>query len=83
SSLDFGYPMNGFGASPTTNFENISIVRAGGHFWGQQTFPAMWLFSASKVFQGIRVSDLDIVDPTYHGIMFQTNYFNGQPQNPI
>ncbi len=83
SSLDFGYPMNGFGASPTTNLENISIVRAGGHFWGQQTFPAMWLFSASKVFQGIRVSDVDIIDPTYHGIMFQTNYVGNSPQNPV
>jgi hypothetical protein len=39
SSLDFGIPMNGFGASPPTRFENISIVRAGGHFWGAQTFP--------------------------------------------
>ncbi|EFU43048.1 hypothetical protein PVOR_04748 [Paenibacillus vortex V453] len=83
SSLDFGYPMNGFGASPPTQFENISIVRAGGHFWNQQTFPAMWLFSASKVFQGIRVTDVDIIDPTYHGIMFQTNYVGGQPQNPV
>ncbi|KOX15136.1 glycosyl hydrolase [Micromonospora sp. NRRL B-16802] len=83
SSLDFGYPMNGFGASPPTRFENISIVRAGGHFWGGQTFPAIWVFSASKVFQGIRVSDVDIVDPTYSGIMFQTNYVGGQPQNPI
>ncbi|MGC4810400.1 discoidin domain-containing protein [Micromonospora sp. DT228] len=83
SSLDFGYPMNGFGANPPTRFENISIVRAGGHFWGGQTFPAIWVFSASKVFQGIRVSDVDIVDPTYSGIMFQTNYVGGQPQNPI
>ncbi|RAO22217.1 Beta-fructofuranosidase [Micromonospora noduli] len=83
SSLDFGYPMNGFGASPPTRFENISIVRAGGHFWGSQTFPAIWVFSASKVFQGIRVSDVDIIDPTYSGIMFQTNYVGGQPQNPI
>ncbi|MEU5911065.1 discoidin domain-containing protein [Micromonospora sp. NPDC047527] len=83
SSLDFGYPMNGFGASPPTWFENISIVRAGGHFWGGQTFPAIWVFSASKVFQGIRVSDVDIVDPTYSGIMFQTNYVGGQPQFPI
>jgi hypothetical protein len=41
------------------------------------------VFSASKVFQGIRVSDVDIVDPTYSGIMFQTNYQGGQPQNPI
>ncbi|HEX5204011.1 MAG TPA: CARDB domain-containing protein [Actinoplanes sp.] len=84
SSLDFGYPMNGFGASPPTVFDNISIVRAGGHFWGAQTFPAIWVFSASKVFQGIRVSNVDIVDPTYSGIMFQTNYTSPtSPQYPI
>lgn len=82
SSLDFGYPMNGFGTEPTT-FENVSIVRAGGHFWGDQTFPAIWLFSASKVFQGIRVNHVDIVDPTYSGIMFQTKYTGGQPENPV
>ncbi|WP_250007378.1 discoidin domain-containing protein [Actinoplanes sp. M2I2] len=83
SSLDFGYPMNGFGANPPTVFDNISIVRAGGHFWGNQVFPAIWVFSASKVFQGIRVSNVDIVDPTYSGIMFQTNYVGGQPQNIV
>lgn len=83
SSLDFGIPMLGFGASPPTRFENISIVRAGGHFWGAQTFPGIWIFSASKVFQGIRVTDVDIIDPTYSGIMFQTNYVGGQPQNPV
>nr|BFE69150.1 hypothetical protein GCM10020092_024510 [Actinoplanes digitatis] len=83
SSLDFGYPMNGFGANPPTVFDNISIVRAGGHFWGDQVFPAIWVFSASKVFQGIRVSNVDIVDPTYSGIMFQTNYVGGQPQFPV
>ncbi|MFE9740562.1 CARDB domain-containing protein, partial [Streptomyces sp. NPDC006477] len=82
SSLDFGYAMNGFGTEPTT-LENISIVRAGGHFWGNQTFPGIWLFSASKVFQGIRVNHVDIVEPTYSGIMFQTNYVGGQPQFPI
>ncbi|MGI5177365.1 discoidin domain-containing protein [Dactylosporangium sp. CA-152071] len=83
SSLDFGYPMNGFGASPPTQFSNISIVRAGGHFWGSQVFGAIWVFSASKVFQGIRVNDVDIIDPTYSGIMFQTNYVGSSPQNPI
>ncbi|MER7175004.1 discoidin domain-containing protein [Streptomyces mesophilus] len=82
SSLDFGYPMNGFGTEPTT-LENISIERAGGHFWNGQTFPGIWLFSASKVFQGIRINNVDITDPTYSGIMFQTNYVGGQPQNPI
>ncbi|MFI7609136.1 discoidin domain-containing protein [Micromonospora sp. NPDC049366] len=83
SSLDFGYPFIGFGASPPTRFENISLIRAGGHFWGSQTFPAVWIFSASKEFRGIRVSDVDIVDPTYSGIMFQTKYNGSQPENPV
>ncbi|MBM0274175.1 discoidin domain-containing protein [Micromonospora tarensis] len=83
SSLDFGYPFIGFGASPPTQFQNISLIRAGGHFWGSQTFPAIWVFSASKEFRGIRVSDVDIVDPTYTGIMFQTKYTGSQPENPI
>lgn len=83
SSLDFGYLFIGFGASPPTQFQNISIIRAGGHFWGSQTFPAIWVFSASKEFRGIRVSDVDIVDPTYSGIMFQTKYNGSQPENPI
>lgn len=82
SSLDFGYPMEGFGPAPTT-FEGISVVRSGGHFWGDQVFPAVWLFSASKTFTAIRVNDLDVVDPTYSGIMFQTQYLGGQPVNPI
>jgi hypothetical protein len=82
SSLDFGYPMEGFGPAPTT-FEGISVVRSGGHFWGDQVFPAVWMFSASKAFTAIRVNDLDIVDPTYSGIMFQTQYIGGQPVNPI
>ena len=83
SSLDFGIPMNGFAATPVTTVDNVSFVRAGGHFFGNQTFPAVWLFSASKVFQGIRMSNVDIVDPTYSGIMFQTNYVGSAPQNPV
>ncbi|MCO6003480.1 discoidin domain-containing protein [Actinoallomurus purpureus] len=82
SSLDFGYPMEDFGPDQTT-FSNISIVRAGGHFWGAQTFPGIWMFSASKQFRAIRVSDVDIIDPTYSGIMFQTDYVNGAPLNPV
>ena len=82
SSLDFGIPMDGFGTAPTV-FENISVVRSGGHFWGAQTFPGIWIFSADKVFQGIRVSNVDIVDPTYAGIMFQTKYTGGQAEFPV
>ncbi|GAA0410483.1 glycosyl hydrolase [Acrocarpospora corrugata] len=82
SSLDFGYQFRGFGTTPTV-LENISIIRSGGHFWGAQTFPAIWLFSASKEFRGIRISNVDIVDPTYSGIMFQTKYTGSTPENPV
>ncbi|MFD1151910.1 discoidin domain-containing protein [Saccharothrix hoggarensis] len=82
SSLDFGYPMNGFGPEPTT-FTGLTLVRTGGHFWNGQTFPGIWMFSASKPFRGIRVADVDIVDPTYAGIMFQTKYTGSTPENPI
>ena len=82
SSLNFGYPMKDFGPDPTT-IQNVSIVRAGGHFWGAQTFPGIWMFSANQKFQGIRVSDVDIVNPTYSGIMFQTDYVGGSPLQPI
>ncbi|TDD80816.1 glycosyl hydrolase [Actinomadura darangshiensis] len=83
-TLQFGgIPALGFESDPQTKFENISLVRDGGHFWGQQTFPALWLFSGEFPFRGIRISDVDIVDPTYSGIMFQTKYTGGQPLNPI
>ncbi|MEV5716586.1 CARDB domain-containing protein [Amycolatopsis mediterranei] len=82
SSLDFGYPFLGFGPQPTT-VQNASLVRDGGHFWGQQTFPAIWLFSASKEFRGIRVSDVDIQSPTYSGVMFQTKYDGTTPEHPV
>ena len=63
--------------------DNISIVRSGGHFWGQQVFPALWLNSGDGAFTGIRVSNVDIVDPTYDGVMFQTKYVGSSATNPI
>jgi CARDB/F5/8 type C domain len=83
SSLNFGFPFEGFGASPPTTIQNFSLARDGGHFWGQQVFGAIWVFSATNVFQGIRVNDATITDPTYHGIMFQTDYVGGAAQFPV
>ncbi|MFC1432014.1 discoidin domain-containing protein [Streptacidiphilus sp. N1-3] len=82
SSLNFGYPFQGFGTQPTT-IQNASLVRDGGHFWGGQVFPAIWVFSATQPFQGIRVNNVDITDPTYSGIMFQTDYSGSTPLNPV
>ncbi|MGH3712535.1 MAG: discoidin domain-containing protein [Micromonosporaceae bacterium] len=72
SSLNFGYPFVGF--APTTRIEGVSLIRSGGHFWGNQTFPAIWCFAATHAFRALRFTDIDIVDPTYSGIMFQTKY---------
>jgi hypothetical protein len=83
SSLNFGYPFEGFGASPPTTIQNFSLVRDGGHFWGSQVFGAIWVFSATQPFQGIRVNDATITDPTYSGIMFQTDYSGGTALNPV
>jgi hypothetical protein len=83
SSLNFGFPFEGFEASPQTVIRNFSLPRDGGHFWGNQAFGAIWVFSATQPFQGIRVSDATVTDPTYTGIMFQTDYVGGVAQNPV
>jgi hypothetical protein len=83
-SLQFGgIPALGFESSPQTTFDNISLARDGGHFWGQQSFPALWVFSAEFKLQGLRISNVDITDPTYSGIMFQTKWNGSTSLNPI
>ncbi|NUR26878.1 MAG: Secreted glycosyl hydrolase, partial [Catenulispora sp.] len=83
SSLNFGFPFEGFESTPQTVIRNFSLARDGGHFWGNQAFGALWAFSATQPFQGIRVSDATITDPTYTGIMFQTDYVGGAAANPF
>lgn len=82
SSLNFGFAFQGF-TLPVTNFSNYSLVRDGGHFWSGQVFGAIWVFSATQPFQGIRSTDATITSPTYSGIMFQTDYVGGQPVNSV
>jgi hypothetical protein len=83
SSINFGISFIGF--SGTTTFDSITVNRSGGHFWGnEQIFPAFWLYSGDGAFTGIRVSNVDIDDPTYNGIGFQEKYTGGPtPTNPI
>jgi hypothetical protein len=82
SSINFGISFIGFSA--TTTFDSITVNRSGGHFWGnEQIFPAFWLYSGDGAFTGIRVSNVDIDDPTYNGVGFQEKYVNGSPTNPI
>lgn len=50
---------------------------------GGATVRNLKLQGASEVFQGIRINNVDIVDPTYSGIVFQTDYVGGRPEYPI
>ncbi len=77
SSLNFGFAFEGFEQSPPTTVANFSLARDGGHFWGQQAFGALWMFAATNPFIGLRINDSSITDPTYTGIMFQTDYVGG------
>nr|WP_245984458.1 discoidin domain-containing protein [Streptomyces tateyamensis] len=83
SSLNFGFAFEGFESTPQTTIRNFTLARDGGHFWGSQVFGALWAFSATQPFQGIRVSDASITDPTYSGIMFQTDYSGSTALNPV
>jgi hypothetical protein len=83
SSLNFGFPFEGFEDSPPTTIANFSLARDGGHFWGSQAFGAIWMFSATNTFTGLRINDSTITDPTYTGIMFQTDYVGGAAQAPF
>ncbi|MFG2040010.1 discoidin domain-containing protein [Dactylosporangium sp. NPDC048998] len=83
SSLNFGFSFEGFESTPQTTIQNFSLQRDGGHFWGNQAFGAIWVFSATQPFQGIRVNNATITDPTYTGIMFQTDYSGGTALNPV
>jgi hypothetical protein len=83
SSLNFGFAFEGFEDSPPTTIQNFSLARDGGHFWGNQAFGAIWMFSATNPFTGIRINNSNITDPTYTGIMFQTDYVGGTAQFPF
>ena len=57
SSLNFGFSFQGFTPAGDRRSPNYSLARDGGHFWGNQVFGAIWVFSATKPFQGIRVNN--------------------------
>jgi hypothetical protein len=75
-----------FPFSGTTTFTNMTIERCGGLMWWDEdanpaTTPkrkwgAVWLFAAdpnsSNLFTGIRLTNVDIIDPVFYGVLIQT-----------
>ena len=81
SSLSFGYNTLGFGDKDTV-IDGVTLDRTGGDFWTSvgaddkineyQNFGAIWLFGADRAFKNILVKNIDINNPVYFGLMFQT-----------
>jgi hypothetical protein len=74
-----------FPFSGTTTFTNMTIERCGGvMWWDEEANPAVtpkrkwgavWLFAAdpnaANQFTGIRLTNIDIIDPVFYGVMIQ------------
>lgn len=87
SSLSFGYNTLGFGDQDNV-FDGVTLERTGGDFWTSvggddkindyQNFAAIWFFAGDRPFRNIVVKNVDINNPVYFGVMFQTKY----PEKP-
>ncbi|MGO4547403.1 discoidin domain-containing protein [Paenibacillus sp. 2TAB23] len=81
SSLSFGYNTLGFGDVDTV-IDGVTLDRTGGDFWTSvgaddkindyQNFGAIWFFGGDRTFKNILVKNVDINNPVYFGLMFQT-----------
>lgn len=81
SSLSFGYNTLGFGAIDTV-IDGVTLDRTGGDFWTSvggddkineyQNFGAIWIFGGDRDLKNVLVKNVDINNPVYFGLMFQT-----------
>jgi len=74
-----------WGFTGTTTLSNLTIDRCGGLMWWnvgddaaatpRRKWAAIWLFAADSgsftPFEGIRISNVDVIDPVFQGIMVQ------------
>jgi len=92
SSLSFGYNTLGFGDMDTT-IDGVTLDRTGGDFWTSvgaddkineyQNFGAIWFFGGDRVFKNILVKNVDINNPVYFGLMFQSKSPENLPMQNI
>ena len=92
NSYSFGYNTLGFGDLDTV-FDGITLERVGGDFWtstgsddhinNYQNFAAIWFYAGDRTFKNIRVSNVDIINPVYFGVMFQSMYPQATPMTNI
>ena len=67
-------------------FVGVTLDRCGGDFWTNvgaddkindyQNFGAIWIYCGDRAFKNILVKNVDINNPVYYGLQFQTMYPN-------
>ncbi|WP_239615530.1 discoidin domain-containing protein [Cohnella mopanensis] len=92
SSLSFGYNTLGFGTLDTV-IDGVTLDRTGGDFWtsvgaddkinGYQNFGAIWFFGGDRNFKNILVKNIDINNPVYFGLMFQSKSPENLPMQNV
>ncbi len=92
SSLSFGYNTLGFGALDTV-IDGVTLDRTGGDFWTSvgaddkindyQNFGAIWFFGGDRDFKNIVVKNVDINNPVYFGLMFQSKSPENLPMQNV
>ncbi|WP_235948119.1 carbohydrate-binding protein [Paenibacillus glycinis] len=92
SSLSFGYNTLGFGDQDTV-IDGVTLDRTGGDFWTSvgaddkindyQNFGAIWFFGGDRSFKNILVKNVDINNPVYFGLMFQSKSPENLPMQNV
>lgn len=92
SSLSFGYNTLGFGDQDTV-IDGVTLDRTGGDFWTSvgaddkindyQNFGAIWFYAGDRTFKNIVVKNVDINNPVYFGLMFQTKSPENLPMQNV
>lgn len=92
SSLSFGYNTLGFGALDTV-IDGVTLDRTGGDFWTSngaddkindyQNFGAIWFHGGDRDLKNILVKNVDINNPVYFGLMFQSKAPENLPMQNI
>lgn len=92
SSLSFGYNTLGFGDQDTV-IDGVTLDRTGGDFWTSvgaddkindyQNFGAVWFFGGDRTFKNILLKNVDINNPVYFGLMFQSKSPENLPMQNV
>jgi hypothetical protein len=67
----------------TTLVENVLVERCGGTFWGGQKFGALWVMADDSPVAGVVFRNVQIVEPTYAGILLKSETYQRATVAPI